>query len=279
MDDRAACPHSRLRRSGVFRPDRGAGRVHFGPLASRPQRRPRIPGACPSPVRFGDWPLPRSRLAYLQLVLGSVLRHMPVGAEAARFAPRSVSCSGRRALMIHVMLLVARVPQCPRRRATSCGRSLARWSALLSQMVLGVGTWVVKYGWPVWFGRFGVWPSRSCAGRKPLAGLDHHAARCDRIADFGHALVVIALRSLGCVRPAHAAGPSVRLPDLGSWPSMSTTTLGRDVERLRAGIPRGRAGATIVELTKPQDRRAGAGHGRRRRLRGRLGSARSAAAA
>ena len=92
-------------------------------------------------------------LAYLQLVLGSALRHMPVGATPSDF---------RTAALFHVLVAVALVAQIVwltvmvLRTAWAEPKlvrpAVALCLLVLVQIGLGLGTWVVKYGWPIWLG-------------------------------------------------------------------------------------------------------------------------------
>jgi cytochrome c oxidase assembly protein subunit 15 len=91
-------------------------------------------------------------VVYVQVVLGALLRHVPPGASPQFF---------RAAVWFHLLLaaavfvhavLVARVVIRGFRQ-----ESLLVWPAaillglVLVQLLLGVGTWVLKYGWPTWF--------------------------------------------------------------------------------------------------------------------------------
>jgi heme a synthase len=88
-------------------------------------------------------------LAYLQLVLGANLRHIPVMASVAEFRAALIfHLVGAAALAAHVMLLVVHVL---RRRA---GDAALRYPALFlavlmaAQLSLGVASWIVKYSLP-----------------------------------------------------------------------------------------------------------------------------------
>ena len=86
-------------------------------------------------------------LAYLQLVLGAVVRHMPEYAP-----PQTMHIAVMFHLLmagiltVHVVLLAAACFKVAplRRMATALG------SLLMVQLLLGLGTWVFKFGFPQW---------------------------------------------------------------------------------------------------------------------------------
>jgi cytochrome c oxidase assembly protein subunit 15 len=88
-------------------------------------------------------------VAYLQLMLGAVLRHMPAGSQPGLF---------RTVVFFHLIMAAALVVQAVllRRHAGQLGdASLAMRRAangllflLAFQIALGSATWIAKYGWP-----------------------------------------------------------------------------------------------------------------------------------
>lgn len=95
-------------------------------------------------------------LAYLQLVLGAVVRHMPVYAPPSTF---------RAAVLFHLFLaavltvhIVLLVDAC--RRSASL-RRVGWFLALLIivQLSLGAGTWVVNFGFPQWVNQIATTPN------------------------------------------------------------------------------------------------------------------------
>jgi hypothetical protein len=91
-------------------------------------------------------------LAFLQLALGAVVRHVPLTSSPAVF---------RAALMLHLIFAVV---LCVQIAISSWKASSVRESArgltfpslalpllLLAQLGLGVATYVAKYSWPSWF--------------------------------------------------------------------------------------------------------------------------------
>lgn len=94
--------------------------------------------------------------AYVQLLLGSQLRHMPVTADATMF---------RLAVFFHLIVaavLAAHVFITWRRAEGEAATNVwlvrpARGLAALiaAQLALGAAAWVVNYGWPAWFSSYG----------------------------------------------------------------------------------------------------------------------------
>jgi cytochrome c oxidase assembly protein subunit 15 len=88
-------------------------------------------------------------LAYLQLILGAVVRHMPVYAPPRTFHTAVMFHLLMAAILtVHVVLLAVAC------RKTASLRGTAAWltSLLGVQLLLGVGTWVVNFGIPRWVG-------------------------------------------------------------------------------------------------------------------------------
>jgi heme a synthase len=90
-------------------------------------------------------------LAYLQIVLGAVLRHVPVDSQPGTFVLAvkfHLFLAG--VLTLHIVLLTGLVLYCARNR-----RPLARFAGMLVglvvvQLLLGVATWMEKYSVPEW---------------------------------------------------------------------------------------------------------------------------------
>lgn len=90
-------------------------------------------------------------LAYVQIVLGSLLRHVPVGTGPAMFrAAVWAHVLMAFVLAIHILWLSARTCLAERRRGRLVRPALALGLLVLAQLSLGAGTWVLKYGWPSW---------------------------------------------------------------------------------------------------------------------------------
>ena len=88
-------------------------------------------------------------VAYIQLVLGAVVRHVPEGAAVGEFqAAVMFHLIGAAALVVHAVCLVYKLM---RNRELSAGMRLAAWGlmgVITLQVMLGAATWVSKYGYP-----------------------------------------------------------------------------------------------------------------------------------
>jgi cytochrome c oxidase assembly protein subunit 15 len=88
-------------------------------------------------------------LAYAQLVLGAIVRHVPLAASPQVF---------RAALALHLVVAAALIIQTAwtawqaRTLARATGAASAHWICLLValQVALGAATYVVKFSWPAW---------------------------------------------------------------------------------------------------------------------------------
>lgn len=88
-------------------------------------------------------------IAFVQIMLGSILRHIPVGMEPGTF---------RAAVIFHLftailvaasaMALLVRTSFDPARCPTLWRLSLMSVALIGIQIILGLATWVMKYGWP-----------------------------------------------------------------------------------------------------------------------------------
>jgi cytochrome c oxidase assembly protein subunit 15 len=90
-------------------------------------------------------------LAYLQIVLGAVLRHVPVEAEPAAFATAvrfHLLMAG--ILTLHILLLVWSIGRHFRNVRPLGSLALVLSGLLVGQLVLGAATWIVKYSVPAW---------------------------------------------------------------------------------------------------------------------------------
>ncbi len=94
-------------------------------------------------------------LAYVQLVLGAVLRHVPLMASPQVFRIALLFHLVIAAVLIVQLMLTARLAW----RAGSQQTGLRSLGSLLPMLVLvqvalGVATYVAKYSWPAWMGEF-----------------------------------------------------------------------------------------------------------------------------
>ncbi len=111
----------------------------------------RLPGSGSS-QRLQRLSLLTAVIVYVQVVLGAMLRHIPVSASHQFF---------RVAVLFHLLLaaavvvhaiLVAKVTWSEFRSESRFVRPAAMLLGLVClQLSLGGGTWVLKYGWPTWF--------------------------------------------------------------------------------------------------------------------------------
>ncbi len=89
--------------------------------------------------------------SYFQLVLGAAIRHLPVDATPAYFRGVFVFHAMMAAVLaVHAVLLTKAAWVLPQLRR----RVLAVSLLIAGQVLLGVGTWMVKYGWPTWLGQW-----------------------------------------------------------------------------------------------------------------------------
>jgi heme a synthase len=154
-------------------------------------------------------------LAYLQLVLGSALRHMPVWATPGEFRTALVfHLFVALALGVHIILLLLRVLQVAGRQPTEPARlrpALVRPAALLTLMLfaqlgLGLGTWMAKYGWPTWLGAQDMNFVVEAEGRLQAQVTTAHVALGSLI------LATALLIALRCVRLVRGGGSVAGLP-------------------------------------------------------------------
>lgn len=90
-------------------------------------------------------------LAYLQIVLGAVLRHVPVDAQPATFMLAVKFHLFLAAILsLHTVLLFCLVLSRARAVRPLAGLASALVALLIVQLALGAGTWMVKYAVPSW---------------------------------------------------------------------------------------------------------------------------------
>lgn len=94
-------------------------------------------------------------LAYCQLVLGAQLRHLPAGASPGDFRIAVVfHLATAAALVVYVGLLAWTVLRSQRSEPALMRPTVGLSLLITLQLILGCGTWVVKYGWPSWLGDY-----------------------------------------------------------------------------------------------------------------------------
>ncbi len=132
-------------------------------------------------------------LTYTQLVLGSGIRHVPVMASANHFRVLVVfHLLGAMLLAVHVVLLaIAAVRGKPKLWSLNHGPVLLALLVAM-QLVLGVSTWVVNFGWPAWFDSFAFAANYTilAAGFWPAIIITSHVAMGS---------LILALAVLACV--------------------------------------------------------------------------------
>jgi cytochrome c oxidase assembly protein subunit 15 len=90
-------------------------------------------------------------LIYLQIVLGAVLRHVPIATEPATFALAvRFHLFLAAVLSLHIVMLVASVLRRARSIQPLVGLASILAGLLLMQLILGSGTWIVKFAVPTW---------------------------------------------------------------------------------------------------------------------------------
>jgi cytochrome c oxidase assembly protein subunit 15 len=99
-------------------------------------------------------------LVYLQLVLGAVLRHVPVVSEPATFALAvRFHLLMAAVLTLHVLLLAWSATRHCRQIRWLHRLVLALGGLLVIQLALGAATWIVKFSVPTWAARWWPWPA------------------------------------------------------------------------------------------------------------------------
>lgn len=163
--------------------------------------RPRVPsrtGQC-------TWlAMATTALAYLQLVLGSRIRHAPPEWDAAAFQGAvwaHLVVAGVLAAQVFLLAAFARRRRRDEPALVRPAQALA-WLLVL-QLALGFGAWIVNHGWPSWFDNW-AWAERYVVvreGRAQAMVTTAHVALGSLILATA---LVLALRSLGQLgrRPA-----------------------------------------------------------------------------
>jgi cytochrome c oxidase assembly protein subunit 15 len=94
-------------------------------------------------------------MAYLQLILGAIVRHVPLSASPGVFRVALVLHLVVAGLLaLHVLGAPWRVWKLPFTARGMAWPSVAVQLLLIAQIALGVGTYVVKYSWPAWMGDY-----------------------------------------------------------------------------------------------------------------------------
>jgi cytochrome c oxidase assembly protein subunit 15 len=111
-------------------------------------------------------------LAYLQLIVGAVVRHSPLMTSDRAAAAFQI------AVYFHVLLAIAVTAHVLMLAHKCFWRGIARGASvtlaglIVAQIVLGLSTWLVKYGMPQWaVAAFGEWPYRNTESSLVQAGV------------------------------------------------------------------------------------------------------------
>jgi cytochrome c oxidase assembly protein subunit 15 len=105
----------------------------------------------PTPKRGAALAWTLAGAAYLQLVLGSFIRHVPAAQTPTSFRLLVVGhLAGAAAVTLLALVLLTRQTMRWSRPCAWLSPSIA--ALVLLQLVLGAGTWIAKYNWPAWAG-------------------------------------------------------------------------------------------------------------------------------
>jgi cytochrome c oxidase assembly protein subunit 15 len=162
----AVCVQGALGGMRVISDDRQLAMVHgcFGPaffaltvalavFSSRRWRQAEIAVTHTGALRLQSLSALTCLLAYVQLVLGAQIRHMPVDASAGAFRGAVLFHLLMAAVLAaHVLALAVRVWREHRQERALRTPAIALAALLTVQIVLGCATWVVNYSWPSWLG-------------------------------------------------------------------------------------------------------------------------------
>ncbi len=95
-------------------------------------------------------------LAYCQLVLGSQLRHVTTDTGPGEFRLAVMfHLAMALAVLVHAVLLARQVYRSERDEPTLLRPATALVVQVTCEIMLGLSTWVTKYGWPAWLEGYG----------------------------------------------------------------------------------------------------------------------------
>lgn len=154
-----------------------------------------------APTRLVRLAVVTAVIAYLQLVLGALVRHTPLmtSESAAGLFQTAVyfHILMAAAVTAHVVLLAVKCVRAKTCAASACGLALI----LVAQILLGASSWIVKYGMPSW--------------ATSLIGETGHFNRAEGMAT---AAVVTAHGALGALIVALTAAMAVRIAQAAGAP-------------------------------------------------------------
>jgi cytochrome c oxidase assembly protein subunit 15 len=94
-------------------------------------------------------------IIYLQLLLGAIVRHVPLTAATGVFRAALVCHLVLAAALVgHVLMIAVRVRRLPREASSLQTLGWLETALIVGQMVLGLGTYVAKYAFPAWLGDY-----------------------------------------------------------------------------------------------------------------------------
>ena len=162
----------------------------------------------PAAASLQRWAMLTTALVYLQLILGAHLRH--VSSDWSAVAVRGVLTFHlliAALIAVHVGLLAFRTRRMNRSLRLP---ALSLVSLLVCQLILGAGTWIVKYNWPNWFADVSGPASYTVVSDSwwQASVVTAHVAMGSLILAF---CVQLTARSLRLLRPATLAVCSVTL--------------------------------------------------------------------
>jgi cytochrome c oxidase assembly protein subunit 15 len=154
-------------------------------------------------------------LAYVQLVLGSQLRHVRVGADTSVFrAALWLHLFVAAALAVHVLSVAWRAKRFRGAPAGVTAPSFCLMGLLVAQLCLGAGAWVVKYGFPAnWFSQY-AWAQEFVVSQESRAQALITTAHVATGSLILVTSLLIALRSL-LLPAASSARPVARISGMG----------------------------------------------------------------
>jgi heme a synthase len=128
-------------------------------------------------------------LAYVQLVLGTHLRHVPAGMDPYLLRWLVVlHLVMAAAVAMHVLLLALAIARHHRGEPALVRPAMVLTGAIAVQLLFGAGSWVSKYGWPAWFHDY-AW----AAGHLVIEGSPAQAALVTAHMAFGSLIVALGL--------------------------------------------------------------------------------------
>lgn len=94
-------------------------------------------------------------IVYLQLILGAIVRHVPLAAAPGVFRAALIChLVLAAALAGHIFMLTLRAKRLPTEASSLRAWSWLGSSLVVAQVALGLGTYVAKYAFPAWLGNY-----------------------------------------------------------------------------------------------------------------------------